>query len=118
VRQLGELERAVMEVVWAAPAPLSVREVLSRLAERRPAYTTVMTVLDRLAGKGVVTRELSGKAWRYSATWSREEFTARLMLDVLEQTDGRDAALVHFARSVSAEEARILRAALDAGEDR
>jgi predicted transcriptional regulator len=119
VKPLGELERAVMEAVWAADSPVSVRDVLERLGERQPAYTTVMTVLDRLAGKGTVRRELVGKAWRYTATASREEFITRLMLDVLDLAGSRDAALVHFARSVTAEEARTLRTALanqDAGK--
>jgi predicted transcriptional regulator len=113
VKQLGDLERAVMEVVWSAAAPMSVRDVLAGLGGRQPAYTTVMTVLDRLARKGVVTRELAGKAWVYTATLSREEFVARLMLDVLQHADSRDAALVHFARAVSADEAQTLRAALE-----
>jgi predicted transcriptional regulator len=117
VKQLGDLERAVMDVVWSATAPVSVRDVLTRLDDRRPAYTTVMTVLDRLARKDVVARELVGKAWVYTATLSREEFIARLMLGVLEQAGSRDAALAHFARSVSADEARALRAALgEAGQ--
>jgi predicted transcriptional regulator len=106
-----------MDVVWAAAAPVCVRDVVDRLAGRRPAYTTVMTVLDRLCGKGVVTRELAGKAWHYSATLTREQFVAQLMLDVLGQTDSRAAALVHFARSVSAEEASALRRALTPGAD-
>jgi predicted transcriptional regulator len=115
VKQLGELERAIMEVVWSAAAPVSVREVLVQLPGR--AYTTVMTVLDRLARKGVVTRELVGKAWLYTATLSREEFVAQLMLGVLSQADSRDAALIHFARSVTPDEANALRAALgEAGQ--
>jgi predicted transcriptional regulator len=113
VKQLGDLERAVMEVVWSATAPMSVRDVLAGLAGRRPAYTTVMTVLDRLAHKSVVTRELAGRAWAYSATLTREEFVARLMLDVLQHADSRDAALAHFARVVTPDEARTLREALD-----
>jgi predicted transcriptional regulator len=104
-----------MDVVWTAATPVTVRDVVDRLADRRPAYTTVMTVLDRLAGKGVVTRELAGKAWHYSAAMTREQFVAQLMLDVLGQTDSRSATLVHFARAVSAEEAHTLRRAL-AGE--
>lgn len=111
MKQLGDLERAVMDVVWAAAGPVSVREVLSRLPGR--AYTTVMTVLDRLARKGIVTRQLHGKAWLYSAVLSREEFVARLMLDVLDQAGSRDAALVHFARAVGAD---TLRNALTEGE--
>jgi hypothetical protein len=49
--KLGELETSVLEVLWAAKAPQSVREVHAALERRRPlAYTTILTVLDRLHG--------------------------------------------------------------------
>lgn len=58
---LGELETAIMRVLWATPQPLTVRAVFEVLVEdRQLAYTTVMTVLDRLAKKGVVLREPPG----------------------------------------------------------
>ncbi len=62
-KSLGELESAVLSTLWDHGAPLSVRDVLARL-RRKPAlaYTTVLTVLDRLHGKGVVVREKDGKA--------------------------------------------------------
>mgnify|MGYP001190425971 CR=1 FL=1 len=69
----GDLEQAVMEVLWASPTALSVRDVQAELAaERGLAYTTVMTVMDRLAKKGQLNRELDGRAWRYSPvhTWA------------------------------------------------
>lgn len=63
---LGELETAIMRVLWATPQPLTVRAVFEVLVEdRQLAYTTVMTVLDRLAKKGVVLREPQGRAWLY-----------------------------------------------------
>jgi predicted transcriptional regulator len=71
-----------------------------------------MTVLDRLAGKDMVERERSGRAWSYRPAASREAFIAQLMLDALDLTGSRDAALVRFARSVSGTEAEVLRAAL------
>lgn len=57
-----------MEVLWAAGEPMPVRSVLEVLNDgRRPelAYTTVMTVLSRLADKGVLTRERHGRGFRY-----------------------------------------------------
>ena len=64
---LGELETAVLDVLWSCPTALSVREVLTHVRRRPPlAYTTVLTVLDRLHGKGVVVREKEGKAYHYS----------------------------------------------------
>ena len=112
---LGELERAVMGQLWAAPGPLTVREVHDRL-ERELAYTTVMTVLGRLAKKGVVRQERDGKAYRYAAASTREQLTASLMLDALGDVgDDRTAALVAFVDRVGPEEAAALRAALQTG---
>ncbi len=59
MRGLGELESAVMDVLWSMPGPLRVRDVLDELAPGRTlAYTTVMTVLDNLHRKGWVQREM------------------------------------------------------------
>ncbi|MEE6259590.1 BlaI/MecI/CopY family transcriptional regulator [Plantactinospora sonchi] len=116
--RLGDLERAVMDVLWdrSTDGGVTVREVADVLRDRELAYTTVMTVLDRLAGKGMVEREREGRAWRYRPAASREAHIARLMLDALDLAGSRDAALVRFARSVSGTEAEILRAALDGEE--
>ena len=115
MRRHGELERAVNEVLWDAESPCSVRDVQERLADPNLAYTTVMTVLDRLARKGLLRRERVGRAWYYSAMLSREAYVARVMLDALDGAADRDAALVHFAQGVSAEEARLLRESLSDG---
>ena len=67
-RVLGPLEAEVMNVLWAAGGPLSVRAVLDELnAGRDPAlaYTTVMTVLARLAEKGILLRERNGRGYSY-----------------------------------------------------
>jgi predicted transcriptional regulator len=114
---LGELERAVMDVLWAAGAPLSVRDVVERLSGRQLAYTTVMTILDRLARKGALCRTRAGKAWMYTAADSREGFITSLMLDALGLTSDRHAALAHFARTVDADGAEALRGALRSGPD-
>ena len=75
---LGDLEHLIMAVLWDSSDARSVREVHERLRpERDLAYTTVMTVLDRLAKKGLVSRELDGRAWRYRAAVS----AARLVAD-------------------------------------
>jgi predicted transcriptional regulator len=116
VARLGELERAVMEVLWAAEEPVSVRGVHEALADRDLAYTTVMTVLTRLAGKSVVRRERAGRAWLYAPAASRDEYVAELMLEALELTGDRGSALVRFAESVSTDEADALRQALERGE--
>jgi len=114
VRRLGELERAIMDVLWESADPLTVREVSLRLTDRDLAHTTVMTVLDRLAKKGFVRRSRDGRAWRYQAAGSREAYVTELMLSALDQTGDRSAALASFARRVSQAEARVLRRALEA----
>jgi predicted transcriptional regulator len=113
VSSLGELERAVMEVLWDRGAPAAVRDVADALAARELAYTTVMTVLDRLAKKGFVRRQRDGRAWQYEPVNSREGYVAQLMLDALALTGDRDAALTRFAREVSVPEAEVLSQALE-----
>jgi predicted transcriptional regulator len=114
VNRLGELERAIMEILWTASDPLTVRQVSEHLSGRGLAHTTVMTVLDRLAKKGFARRERAGRAWRYRAARSREAYVTELMLNALDQTGDRQAALTRFARSVSDVEAAMLRRALEA----
>ena len=116
--ELGELEGAVMSRLWDAPAggTLSVREVFGSLSkERELAYTTVMTVLDRLAKKGLADRVRDGRAWRYAATASREQMTARALHQTLADLDGdeRQAAFTHFLDDASHADVAALRAALD-----
>jgi len=113
VNRLGDLERAIMEVLWQTDVPLTVREVSARLTERNLAHTTVMTVLDRLAKKGFVRRQRDGRAWRYCPSATKETYVAELMLSALDQTGDRTAALTRFAQSVSGVEADALREALE-----
>jgi predicted transcriptional regulator len=111
---LGDLEREVMTQLWNAGEPLTVRQVHERLSpDRDLAYTTVMTVLDRLAKKGVVTQERADRAYRYGPAQTREEMTAGLMLDALSATPDRDAALAHFVGRLSPED---LAAAIEAAQ--
>ena len=105
-----------MDILWEADEPLTVRQVSGGLTERDLAHTTVMTVLDRLAKKGFARRERDGRAWRYRAAGTREAYVTELMLNALDQTGDRPAALARFVRSVSGSEARALRRALEALE--
>jgi predicted transcriptional regulator len=109
---LGELEAAVMDVLWQAEEPVRVRQVLTRL-NRRLAYTTVMTVLDNLHRKAWVERELVGKAYEYRPAVSREEAAARALRQILESSGDPDAVLMHFIESASQHESGLLRKALN-----
>ncbi|MCA1712234.1 MAG: BlaI/MecI/CopY family transcriptional regulator [Actinobacteria bacterium] len=111
--RVGELEAAVMDSLWACDVPMTVRQVLEELAPSRPlAYTTVMTVMERLFRKGLLTRESDGRAYAYTPAQSRADYTAATMTDVLAAAGDRSAALIHFAGRLSAKDTRQLLAAL------
>jgi predicted transcriptional regulator len=113
MRGLGELEAAVMDVLWQTDDPLRVRDVLDRLDPAKPlAYTTVMTVLDNLHRKSWVHREMHGRAWHYRPTRTRTEAAAQVLRDVLDSSGDPESVLMHFAASVSAQESDVLRKAL------
>jgi BlaI family transcriptional regulator, penicillinase repressor len=68
---LGALEREVMEIVWTQDE-INVREAAERLGSP-VAYTTVMTTMDRLFKKGLLSRRKVGRAFVYRATATRHE---------------------------------------------
>lgn len=107
-----------MQRLWDADGPVSVRDVLEDLnRERQLAYTTVMTVMDHLHDKGLVTRSKQGRAYLYAPTMTREAHTAGLLGDVLSATTDRSAALLHFVGQLDESEVAELRAALNATEE-
>lgn len=102
-----------MTRVWQWNRPVTVREVLHDLrSEREIAYTTVMTVLDKLYRKGWLRRESAGRAYRYEPVSSRDAYTAALMNDAWATSDNPAAALVHFFGMMSPEQRESLRDAL------
>lgn len=112
VRGLGDLERRVMDVLWDSDSSaLTGRELADQLPDR--AYTTVLTVLERLRRKGFVLRMVEGRTHRFSAAETRAAYRAELMMGALDDASDRRAVLVRFAESVTPEEAKVLRRALD-----
>jgi len=80
---LGELEAEVMNLLWQRPNQ-TVVEVEERLRRKRQiAHTTVLTTLDRMHRKGLLTREKQGKAFVYAPSYSREQFEQGLAQEVL-----------------------------------
>jgi predicted transcriptional regulator len=119
LRGLGELERAIMAIVWAVEGPLTGRVVVDELTQQRPvAYTTVLTVMDRLVRKGMLTRQRIGRAHTYQAATSRAAYTADLMASVLGSSDDRSAVLLHFVEQIPPDQAEALQAALDTARNR
>src|SRR5271169_2122915 len=85
---LAPLELDCMNTLWPMGEG-TVREIRDRLAERRPrAYTTIMTIMDRLARKGVVERHKVGRAYFYRANLSAEQARAQALRQVVENFFG------------------------------
>ncbi|HVM21059.1 MAG TPA: BlaI/MecI/CopY family transcriptional regulator [Egibacteraceae bacterium] len=109
IQPLGSLEAKVMDASWdCEDSFLSVRNMLQRLDDDL-AYTTVMTVMNRLYEKGLLRRRRSGRAWVYRPSMSREAFTAATMSDVLKSAGDRRSALLHFIADLPSEDADALR---------
>jgi|SRR3954447_2358197 predicted transcriptional regulator len=119
MRQFGELESAIMDRLWELGRPASVREVAEELRpDRPPAYTTVMTVMENLYHKDWLRRERDGRAWRYTPTRSRSDYTAALMQEALGTNPDRRTALAHFVLQLSPHDAALLQQALDNARSR
>jgi BlaI family transcriptional regulator, penicillinase repressor len=103
---LHELEAEIMEEVWRQGEPTTVKlvmDALNRKAKPARAYTTYMTVMRRLSDKGLLSRRRSGRSDTYEAALTREQYQDRRagaeVRDLVDQFG--DAALAHFARSLS-----------------
>jgi predicted transcriptional regulator len=107
-RAMGELESEVLSMLWSADAPLTPGEVLERL-KGSIAYTSAMTILTRLWQKGLVERELRGRAYAYQPIVSEAELVARRMQATLDGSSDREAALSRFVGSLSKKDERLLR---------
>ncbi|MGH9183898.1 MAG: BlaI/MecI/CopY family transcriptional regulator [Acidimicrobiales bacterium] len=110
----GQLEAAVMEVLWHRGGWVTPGEVHDVLAAQRPlAYNTVLTILVRLCRKGRVDRQRDGRAHAYHPVHSREEHAAALMERVLHHATDRPAALASFVETLGAADRAQLRRLLD-----
>jgi predicted transcriptional regulator len=88
---LGVLEREVMDAVWSA-GEATVRDTQAQLP-RRVAYTTVMTTLDRLFKKGLVSRTRAGKAFVYRPAQTRHEAEAAILSHLVDAVGDHDQAV-------------------------
>ena len=110
----GELEAVLMHRIWDNGGSLTVRDLFEELrAERNIAYTTVMSTMDNLHRKGWLARSRYGKAYRYTAVSSREDYSARLMREAMAGAGDTEAVLSHFVAQMDGSESAALRAALD-----
>ncbi len=101
-RRLGSLEAEVMEAVWKAGTPMSVRAVADRLNRNRTpqlAYTTIMTVMVRLAEKGALRRHREGRGYVYEPT--ADDPAGLAVRGVIR--DYGDAAMARFVEEARAD---------------
>jgi predicted transcriptional regulator len=110
-RPRGGLEREVLASLAAADRALTAAEVLNEIGGGL-AYTTVMTALSRLHTKGVLTRESSGKAYKYSLVGASGDvdssLTAHQMHRALDAGEDRARVLARFVADLSPEDEQVL----------
>ena len=100
---LGPLETDVMEAVWDR-GDTTVRDVHAALAKRRDiAYTTVMTTMGRLAGKGLLVRDTTGLAHRYRPALTRDDYAKTMVHSVVDWLVGSfpEPAISYFVDVVN-----------------
>lgn len=106
---MGELEQAIMDLLWDATEPMTANQVRDTLAQRQqsgPAITTVLTVLGRLHMKGFVVKDDSRRPHEFSAVTSREEHTVQLLNDVLGSAVDKHAVLARFIGGIDPSDAQ------------
>ena len=117
--RFGDLEAAIMDVMWAAGRPLRVREVADELNQNRPlAFNTVQTVMENLFHKGWLNRQKNGRAYCYVTARSREDYVAGLMGEALSVARDPAATLMRLVEDLQPSEVAQLRMALDAAAER
>ncbi len=101
---LGPLEQKIMELVWKSKG-ITCRELVDRLntnSKKNIAYTTLMTVTDRLYKKGLLDREKRGKTFIYNYKETRNETLRGFAESVLKSLVGRfgEDAIVAFSKEI------------------
>ncbi|MDT3698645.1 MAG: BlaI/MecI/CopY family transcriptional regulator [Thermincola sp.] len=103
---LGDLEADVMKNIWKMEKA-TVREVYEQLRlEKNLAYTTVMTIMGRLAEKGLLAKEAQGNAYLYIPTISEDDFAKKVVSEVLDGLleEFAEPALSHMVDKLSTED--------------
>lgn len=98
VQLQGDLQMEVMRALWRLEGG-SVEDVRQALRPRqRGAYTTVQTVLNRLAERGLLARERRGKSILYTPKISEADYYSRSLRETLDEAsdDARRSALAHL----------------------
>ncbi|MGW0615628.1 BlaI/MecI/CopY family transcriptional regulator [Streptomyces sp. NPDC002788] len=119
-RGQGELEALVLSALREAGGPATAGWVQERLGGDL-AYTTVITILTRLLGKGAVARERVGRSFAWTPASDQAGLAARRMRKVLDSEMDREAVLASFVTGLDPDDERLLRGLLgqsrNEGED-
>lgn len=106
----GELEQAILAVLWEAGAALSPGEVRDRLdAGGELSYSTVVTILSRLHEKGALARHRDGRSFRYAPVADEAGLAARRISALLDRQPDREAVLSRFVADLSDRDEELLR---------
>lgn len=100
---LGTLEKDIMDLVWNASNPVTVREIFEQLGKKRKiAYTTVMTIMGRLVKKGFLKTSGEGKAYTYKAAISKDKFLTEASRQIIKNlvSSFGDVAIAHFTEEL------------------
>lgn len=113
LRQFGELEAVVMDLLWSREGASTVRSVYDELrGGRQIAYTTVMSTMDNLFRKGWLERDKVGLAYHYRPAMTREEHSANLMRTVFESGGDGELILNFFLEQIGEDDSAKLRQAI------
>jgi len=108
--QLGPLEERLLEVLWQR-GNATVRDLVDG-ACRDLAYTTVMTTLDRLFKKKLLSREAEGRAFRYTPRFTREELhrevAGEAFRQLLEASPASSLPLSYLVEILTERDAQLL----------
>ena len=104
-KTLGALEAQIMDVIWSSRDPMCVDDVRAELAKRGKdsAYTTIMTTLSRLNKKGLLARDMQGKAYQYTSRVSRKELSSTVTKQVVDGllATFAEPAMAYFVEALS-----------------
>ena len=108
--QLGPLERRLLEAVWER-GDATVRELVEG-GDTNLAYTTLMTTLERLYKKNLLSRRAEGRAYRYTPRFTREEFrreeAGNAFRQMLNASPAPSLPLSYLVEIVSEHDAELL----------
>ncbi|MDP2684340.1 MAG: BlaI/MecI/CopY family transcriptional regulator [bacterium] len=98
----GTLEREVMEIIWVKRS-VTVREIFEQIKQKRKiAYTTVMTIMDRLFTKGILKRKKLGKTYLYNSFVTKSDFFEKTSKNIINDLihDFGDVAIAQFVNTL------------------